>query len=238
MKNFPAFFILSVLLFTSCSQKKTFPEKVTQGLEKRTKVGEQSTLNIDEKELLTFVNQFENQDEHFDLEDFEKYWKLVSSKYPIDFTNENDFRIWVEITGLLLELTQKEIYAAELEAISCKSAERANMVSPFVLTRNIDHIYVNLFRPIEIQYSHSLGGVVTFKQESEYPKSGNVKLHIGMTERRYLEVYIRIPVWAEGTTVTVKQVKYLAKPGTYCKIAKKWKEGDLVEVEFPMEKKP
>ena len=81
-------------------------------------------------------------------------------------------------------------------------------------------------------------GEVTFRQETDYPKSGSVKLYFGMTERRYIELFIRIPSWAEGTHVNVKGVKYFADPGSYCKILKKWKEGDVVDIEFPINKKP
>jgi DUF1680 family protein len=104
-----------------------------------------------------------------------------------------------------------------------------------VLTKNGDHIYVNLFNPVEINYQHSLGGEVTFRQETTYPESGSVRLHFDNAENRYIELYIRIPEWAEGTSVVVKKVKYFTQPGSYCVIAKKWKQGDVVEIELPIE---
>ena len=69
----------------------------------------------------------------------------------------------------------------------------ANYIEPFVLTKNGDHIYVNLFNPVEINYQHSLGGEVTFRQETAYPESGSVRLHFDNAENRYIELYIRIP---------------------------------------------
>ena len=53
-----------------------------------------------------------------------------------------------------------------------------------------------------------------------------------------MEIYIRIPEWAEGATVVMQNVKYIAPPGDYCEIAKSWINGDLVEIHFPVEKIP
>ena len=136
-----------------------------------------------------------------------------------------------------MELTGEAIFAEVLETYQLDSSTR-DYTKPFVITKSIDHIHVNLFEPTEIKYDHTLGGEVQFRMETAYPNSGKIKFHFGMTERRYIEVYIRIPEWAEGTTVTVKKVKYFASPGSYCKIAKKWKEGDVVEVEIPEKLNP
>ncbi len=117
-------------------------------------------------------------------------------------------------------------------------SENKRIVAPYVFTKNTDDLFINLFTPATINYEHTTKGKVKVEMETNYPKSGKVDLKFGMTKRRYIEVNIRIPSWAAGTTVSVKKVKYVAPPGGYCKIAKKWKENDLVEINFPMENKP
>lgn len=237
MKN-GVIFILSLMLFVSCSKTKTFPEKITKRVGNASKISHETVSNIDLNELLTYVNKFENKDESFSMEAFENDWQNFASNQTFELEDKKKQGLWVEITGLLLELTQQEKYAAELERIGQTLVEATDLITPFILTRNLDNIYVNLFQPTEISFSHSMGGKVTFRQETDYPNSGSVKLHFGMTERRQIELFIRIPSWAEGTTVTVKKVKYFAGPGSYCQIVKKWKEGDVVEIEFQIEKKP
>jgi DUF1680 family protein len=59
-----------------------------------------------------------------------------------------------------------------------------------------------------------------------------------METKRYIELFIRIPEWAEEATVIEKGVKYVATPGSYCQITRKWSEGDMVEINFPTEKMP
>ena len=224
-----------LLILVSCSQTDVFPEKIAQGIGEHNYRPEKS-LNAGLNTLLTFVNKFQNRDESFNVEAFKKNWDIVQPNKTLNVKSENDRAIWASVTGLLLELTQDEKYAAELEQIGEATSGSSELLAPFILTKNVDHIYVNLFEPTEISYSHTLGGEVSFRLETDYPKSGSIRLHFGMTERRYMELYVRIPEWAEGSTVIVKQVKYFASPGSYCKIAKKWKEGDLVEIELPMEK--
>jgi len=237
-----------LIVFTSCSSKKQFPEKLSKKIplkELNISINEsdieknEATKNKDFPGLKKYVSLFNSKDESFDLTKFEHQWKLFSDSRVLSKWNDAEIADWIEITGLLLELTNNTIYAKELGMISLHTKGRLQQkLLPYVFTKRVDHIYVNLFQPLEINYTHTLGGAVKFSQETNYPKSGSIKMHVGMTERRYIELYIRIPDWAEGATVTVKKVKYFAVPGSYCVIAKKWNEGDLVEVEFPIEKRP
>ncbi|MDB4582563.1 glycoside hydrolase family 127 protein [Draconibacterium sp.] len=238
--------ILLIILFSSCSKRNNLPEKISNKIpleelkfstDLKNSPIEESFSNMDFSALKSFVSQFESKDDNFNLLEFESKWNAFSNENDMLGWSDSELKIWAEITGLLLELTNSSKYAEELERIaSVAGDDLQEIIAPYILTKRIDHIYVNLFQPIEINYSHTLGGEVKFWQETNYPKSGSVRLHFGMTERRYIELFIRIPGWAKGSTVTVKKVKYFAAPGTYCKIAKKWNEGDVVEIKFPIEK--
>ena len=247
------FRILLVTIFCitiSCTQNNTFPVKLSEQLSTDDIVSHQnfsfsSERNYENEEnhsdlktLIDLQHQFENKNNEFDLPVFENAWKDYYLKQNI-----SDIKSWVSITGLLLELTGKEMYAAELERLNFLGGtlgrnELNKIISPFIFTKNTDHLYVNIFTPSEINYRHTLGGDVKVEMVTDYPRSGKVNLNLSLTEKRYIELNIRIPDWAENATVTVKQVKYFAAPGSYCKIAKKWKEGDLVEIEFPVNQMP
>ncbi|WP_320112842.1 beta-L-arabinofuranosidase domain-containing protein [Draconibacterium orientale] len=230
------YFIILFFVLVSCNYNDQFPVKKTERI---------STVNTSVTQdygndygpfenLFTFVNQFDAQDSAFDLQVFkDKYDQFYAAKKKAVYDSP-ELPAWIEINGLLLELTGEAKYAQELEEISANE-NMANYIQPFVLTKNGDHIYVNLFNPVEINYQHSLGGEVTFRQETTYPESGSVRLHFDNAENRYIELYIRIPEWAEGTSVVVKKVKYFTQPGSYCVIAKKWKQGDVVEIELPID---
>ncbi|WP_321373478.1 glycoside hydrolase family 127 protein [uncultured Draconibacterium sp.] len=231
--------VIVLFIFVSCANKERFPEKQSERiLNNSTVVNDMNASVIGEfDDLFTFVTKYKNQDLSFNLEDFEEAYNQFITTESSRLKDAWHNPLWIEINGLLLELTGKEKYAQQLELVS-KTDSLSEYIKPFVLTKRVDHIYVNLFEPAGIEYNHTLGGEVTFEQETAYPESGSVRLHFGMTEKRYIELFIRIPEWAEGTTVVVKKVKYFTQPGNYCIIAKKWKEGDLVEIELPIEKYP
>ena len=242
------------LFFISCSQKNKFPLFVSEKVEMEnvnlntqlpifSAPGANNSIIVGLEKLATFQNQYLKKDLEFDLDEFKRFWDHLQNE--IDFVNARslDLNKWFEISGLLLQLTGDAVYAVELNrmvssGIGESIEENKKRVSPYVFTKNVDHLFVNIFTPAKINYNHTLKGKVEVEMETNYPKSGKVDLKFSMTERRYIEVKIRIPGWAEGATVIVKKVKYFAPPGGYCKIAKKWKEGDLVEIDFPMENMP
>ena len=239
MKVLFVFLLFSIFLLNCASEK--FPEKISLRIPNHENI---SAFNyaVKNKVLLELLNaevEFYDKNENFNINRFEETWNTVLNN-SVNFNNKSEIIAWIEITGFLLELTGKEKFAAELEKTE-QFAKQQNIdvrkeIEKFVVTRNIDHLFVNLFKNTETKYTHSLGGEMVFIQETDYPATGKVNLHFKTTERRYAELYIRIPDWAEGTLVEVKKVKYFAPPGAYCKIAKKWKDGDLVEIQFPIEK--
>lgn len=242
------FSFLFVFFISSCIKQHGFPEKnsirisnteLLMATDITNVQSNESPINKRIQDLQSFVNLYEEHNVTFNLVEFENTWGTVLKEKDNQNWNESNLIEWVRITGLLLEITGHAKYAEELENLSGKeSLGLQKVITPFILSKKLDHIYVNLFEPVEINYLHSMKGEVKIRQETNYPKSGSVKLYFGMTERRHIELFIRIPSWAEGTTVTVKQVKYFASPGSYCKIVKKWKEGDLVEIEFPIDLRP
>jgi hypothetical protein len=197
------------------------------------------------EKLFQEKNKFDDKNSTFNLTNLENTWKtLQNQRNNFDFENVKQ---WIEITGFLLELSGNSVYASELENIIYKSAtlfseqeykEIEEKVIPWIFTKDLDNVYVNLYANATLKYEHSLYGAIEITQETSYPELGKIKLIFKMEEKRYIELFIRIPDWAEGATVTETGVKYVANPGTYSQILRKWGEGDSVEINFPIEKRP
>lgn len=249
-----------VLLFLACSNNKQFPEPVArkvanENLTMNTPVfvkipqKTDSVKNVISEELTRQLVQmkymYERKEDGFDLVEMEIFWEYINGR-------EGNFTLigvknWILATGFLLEVTGKEKYAAALEKIQYEpeynlEGEKPEgiqaLLEPYIFTRNNDFFHVNLFVNAAVKFEHSLYGNVEITQETDFPQTGEIKLKFKSEEKRYMEIFVRIPEWAEGTTVTVKGVKYFAPPGDYCLIAKKWREGDLAEIKFPIEKLP
>ena len=255
LKNIFIFYSLTLVLF-SCEQKEQFPVKKSEKVAMENVVLGSSLIQVNQfltadsvpknnfkNELIGLIQLkrwYDEQNSGFDLEKLESLWSNLQNQSS-DF-NLNELKSWLEVTGCLLEITANEKYARELEIIvyqagskfsEIEAREIESLLNPFIFTKNVDHIYVNLYVNSTVKYEHTLKGAVEITQETDFPESGKVQIKFKMENKRYIELYIRIPEWAEGATVIEKGVKYAAVPGNYCPIARKWKEGDLVEINLP-----
>ncbi len=244
---------LLILFAISCGRKGQFPEKRSEKTANEcvflndTLFSRYNFSGVDSgftksfknelHELMVYKQDYELKNTAFDLPELEQKWNGIKGEFKNpDFESTAK---WIEITGFLFELTEKAIYAEELENTHAQSAGQfagpenrkiESLIKPWIFTKNLDNIHVNLYVNATIKYNHSLNGSVEITQETAYPGPGKVNIRFKMEESRYIELFVRIPGWAEGATVTEKNVKYLATPGSYCQITRKWKDGDFVEV--------
>ncbi len=253
--------VILILILFSCSNHKQFPEPVSEKLsagqftidkpfhltEPKSSIDSLQDIIADDLpgELIQMKELYERKDQGFDLKKMEVFWNDVKNIRGV--FSFNGVKSWIEATGFLLEITGKEKYAAELERIQYQpdylpeeqgEDDLASLLEPYIFTRDNDYFHVNLFTNASVQFEHSMIGHVKITQETDYPSSGNVNLKFSMEKKRFMEIFVRIPNWAEGATVTMKNVKYIAPPGDYCQIAKSWEDNDLVEIHFPVEKMP
>ena len=243
--------IFSLFLF-SCSEKNQFPEKKSEKFSLAAVTVDQpifrnivpvvdsftsQSLSNELQQLKTFISKYENRDPDFSVDKMESLWESENKR--IESTGSEAVLSWIEVTGFLLEITGKPLYAEELQKLSTTenmglSASEFELteqqLAPFIFTKNVDHIFVNFFVNSSVEYVHSLGGKVKITQE--LTGSNSLLLKFSTTDKRYIEVNILIPSGAKNATVTEKNVKYVATPGEYCLIARKWKEGDVVEVKY------
>lgn len=96
-------------------------------------------------------------------------------------------------------------------------------------------------------------GMVRINQETDYPWEGSVKLTINPVENSEFTLRIRIPGWAKGEAIPSDLYNIINKPKDdveikindkslnfriekgYAVIQRNWKEGDIVELNFPMD---
>lgn len=190
--------------------------------------------------LLLLKEYYVERDERFDLSLYEHEWTEFNVyKHQLD---EEQWMEWIDATGYLLEITGNAKYAEALEdsfyhPIFPNSDDVRNLLKSFIYTKYLDRIQLNLFVNSTIEYAHSMEGSVKITQDNNYPESGKINIKFNITEHPYVKLYVRIPSWAEGATVSALSVKYPAPRGEYCRIARKWKDGDTVEIVLPVEKR-
>ncbi len=94
-------------------------------------------------------------------------------------------------------------------------------------------LYVNLFVPSTLKWA---GKNITVEQKTAFPKEDNTQLTI--KGKGKFDLNIRVPQWAtKGFFVKIngKEEKVEATPGTYLTLSRKWKDGDVIDLEMPFQ---
>src|SRR5690554_24448 len=180
----------------------------------------------------------------FDITRYQEIWNEFRKEVVNRYLSHEELYAWIDLTGFLFQLTADALVAEELDRIAWQyiynnpELNAEPLILPYVITRHTDNVHINLFTPAEIDFTHSLGGKVKITQETSFPESSRILVNVEIETKQYLELFVRIPSWATNAQVTVKGVKYLSEPGTYSKIAKKWENGDAIEVNIPVANLP
>ncbi len=109
------------------------------------------------------------------------------------------------------------------------------MLSGFPNTDAEDGLVAAAYAPCEVR-TLVRGTTVHLLEETNYPFNGKVRITV--TPGRTLEfpLQLRIPAWATGTKISVNGVaRSEPQAGSFYKLTRTWKAGDVVEIEFPMQ---
>lgn len=94
-------------------------------------------------------------------------------------------------------------------------------------------LYVNLYVPSTLKWTERK---VTVEQSTNFPKEDHTRLTIKGNGK--FDLNVRVPGWAtKGFFVRIngKEEKLQAEPGSYLKISRKWKDGDVIELKMPFQ---
>ena len=97
-----------------------------------------------------------------------------------------------------------------------------------------DGLYVNLFVPSELNWSEK---GLRIRQETTFPADPNTRLTVSATRPVQMAIRLRIPAWvtsAPAVKLNGKSLDASAGPGSYLTLSRIWKNGDRIEMQFPM----
>lgn len=97
-----------------------------------------------------------------------------------------------------------------------------------------DSLYVNLFMASTLNWKEK---GITFTQITSFPEAGKSRLEIKAASPQNFALNIRHPGWAKTATVRVngKTAKTSHTPSSFIMLDRRWKNGDVIEVDMPME---
>lgn len=93
-----------------------------------------------------------------------------------------------------------------------------------------------LYAPCEVGARVRGGGMVRIAEQTDYPFGETIRFVFSTGEPATFPLYLRVPGWCEGATVSVngRPVELEARPGSYILLERRWSGGDVVELTLPM----
>jgi DUF1680 family protein len=121
----------------------------------------------------------------------------------------------------------------ELNCCSVNGARGLGMIGDWALMASGDVLLLNWYGPSTITARLASGTVVTFAQETDYPRENQVRLRVAPGKRANFALKLRVPHWSRTTRVKLngKPVNGVT-PGNYLVLDRTWKRGDIVDIEF------
>jgi DUF1680 family protein len=97
-------------------------------------------------------------------------------------------------------------------------------------------IVANLYGSNKLKTNLENGSRFELKQETDYPWDGHIKLSIVEASKKPVEISLRIPGWATNAVLRINDevVSTDVKAGAYVTCNRKWKTGDVIELNLPM----
>jgi uncharacterized protein len=98
-------------------------------------------------------------------------------------------------------------------------------------------LMINLYTSSKINVSLEGGVSLSLRQETDYPNSGHILIHVDPSEPKSFPLQLRIPSWSKSVRVLINGIPLEEKiiPGTFAVIERLWKAGDKVTLDIPME---
>lgn len=98
-------------------------------------------------------------------------------------------------------------------------------------------VMVNLYTDSTATLDLGEGQSLIVRQETDYPSSGEVEIHLDPSSPAAFPLYLRIPRWAQQASVTVngQAVEGVVEPGKLLVLERTWEPGDTVRLRLPLE---
>jgi len=106
----------------------------------------------------------------------------------------------------------------------------------YIFGQSKDSIWVHQYISSSAQFERN-GQQIRLELESGFPWSGDVKIKIKSAQQCNFALMLRIPEWAKAAELKIngQKIPEAIEPGKYLELAREWKNGDELLINFPFE---
>ena len=116
---------------------------------------------------------------------------------------------------------------------ACIGAAGVGLVPKMQLLTTENGLAVNLYIDGTVTTRTPAGNSLTINTETQYPKTGSVKMRIGLEQAEKFQILLRVPKWSENTTISCNG-EAIAVTAGYTVIDRVFENGDVLEMELDM----
>jgi DUF1680 family protein len=122
----------------------------------------------------------------------------------------------------------------ELNCCSVNAPRGLSMVADWGMMVAEDGYYLNFYGPGTITVPLAQEGALKLTQTTEYPVQGKVTITLALEQEADFTLHLRIPSWSQHTKVAVNGEFIDVAAGTYLALARRWQDGDCIELDLDM----
>ncbi len=130
----------------------------------------------------------------------------------------------------------REYYPGDTFCCPCNFRRIIAELPEMVYYRSDHGVVVNLYAQSSATVDIGDGVSLEISQQTDYPNSGDVVLHLNPSEPARFPVYLRIPGWCDSAEIVVDadNSKTTVKGGSFFAVTRRWKGGDAIRLHMPM----
>jgi hypothetical protein len=122
-----------------------------------------------------------------------------------------------------------------LNCCSVNAARGLGLIGEWAVMRDPAGLFLNWYGAGSITVPMESGGSVTLSQETDYPRSGRVRIRVEPSQRGAFALRLRIPHWSARTEAKVNgEPAPGVAPGRYLALSREWKSGDTIELSLDL----
>ncbi len=123
----------------------------------------------------------------------------------------------------------------ELSCCQANGNRGVSQMTEWAVLNDEENLYLNYYGASNAETQTPRGTGIRIMQETNYPRSGVVKITFSPEKSERFKLNLRIPTWSTNTVVKLnRKVCKNVMPGTYYMIDHRWSTGDLIELSFDM----
>ncbi len=132
--------------------------------------------------------------------------------------------------------SKREGYIAWSNCCAPNVTRTLAQVSNYAYNFSKEGLYVNLYGSNHLKSESPNGDKIEIEQQTNYPWEGKVVLKIMKAPKENYTLFLRIPGWSQGATISVNGnlITEEVVSGNYTSLSRKWKKDDILELNVPM----